>query len=60
VDMHIVIDPTSGSVAITANQVQYGSFAYNRYASSDGGQCMSLQSSGSAEFDYVRVREMAP
>ena len=59
-DLHLVIDPSVGSVAITINGTQYGSFAYNRYASADPSTSASLTSSGSAEFSYVRCREVQP
>ena len=35
VDLHLIIDPTVGSVGIRVNNVEYGSFAYNLYSSSD-------------------------
>ena len=60
VDVHLVIDPTYGTVAITVNSVQYGTFPYNRFASSDSSRSASLTASGSAEFDYVRIREVMP
>ena len=59
-DLHMVIDPSFGSVGITINGTQYGSFAYNRYASSDPGTSASLSSSGSAQFSYFRLREVQP
>lgn len=60
VDLHLVIDPAYGTIAFAANGQQYGAFAYNRYASSDASQAVTLSSSGNAEFSYVRVREAMP
>ena len=60
VDLHLIIDPAYGSVGIAVNTVQYGTFAYNVFTSSDSSQSASLSSSGTAEFSYVRVRERLP
>ena len=60
VDLHLIVDPSVGSVGIRLNNVEYGSFAYQLFQSSDPSQSVSLNSSGSAEFDYVRVREAQP
>lgn len=60
VDVHLVIDPTYGTVSISVNNVQHGAFPYNRFASSDSSRSASLTVSGSAEFDYVRIREVMP
>ena len=42
------------------NGVEYGSFAYNAYASSDTSTYVQLTSSGSAQFNHVRIRELQP
>jgi prepilin-type N-terminal cleavage/methylation domain-containing protein len=60
IDVHLVIDPAYGSVAVSVNGVQYGTFPYNAFASSDSSRSVSLTSNGTAEFDYVRVREVMP
>jgi len=58
--VHLVIDPTYGTVEVTVNKVQYGAFPYNRFASSDSSRSASLTVNGGAEFDYVRIREVMP
>jgi prepilin-type N-terminal cleavage/methylation domain-containing protein len=60
VDLHLIIDPAHGSVGISVNGRQCGTYAYNSYSSSDSSKAVSLTSSGSAEFSYARVREVAP
>ena len=60
VDLHLIIEPVYSSVGITINTVQYGTFGYTAFASSDPSQSASLSSSGSAEFSYVRIREILP
>jgi prepilin-type N-terminal cleavage/methylation domain-containing protein len=60
VDVHLIIDPTYGTVEVTVNNVQYGAFPYNRFASSDSSRSASLTVNGGAEFDYVRIREVMP
>ena len=59
-DLHLIIDPTYGSVGIRVNGVQYGSFAYNAYVSSDASTYVQLTSSGTAQFNWVRIREALP
>lgn len=59
-DLHLIIDPAYGSVGIRMNGVEYGSFAYNAYASSDTSTCVQLTSSGAAQFNAVRIREAQP
>jgi prepilin-type N-terminal cleavage/methylation domain-containing protein len=58
VDLHLIIDPSFGTAGIRVNNVEYGSFAYNTFTSSDTSACLSLMSSGSAQFSYARVQEM--
>jgi hypothetical protein len=57
-DLHMVIDPSFGTVSIQVNGTQYGSFAYNLYASSNTSTAASLSTSGTAEFSYFRLREV--
>lgn len=57
-DLHLIVDPSVGSVGIRVNGVEYGSFAYNAYTSSDTSTYVQLTSSGSAQFNHVRIREL--
>jgi prepilin-type N-terminal cleavage/methylation domain-containing protein len=59
-DLHLIVDPAYGSVGIRVNGLEYGSFAYNAYVSSDSSTYVQLTSSGSAQFNYVRIREAQP
>lgn len=59
-DLHLIVDPSYGSVGIRVNGSQYGSFAYSAYASSDTSTYVQLTSSGSAQFNHVRIRELQP
>ncbi|HEY2588195.1 MAG TPA: prepilin-type N-terminal cleavage/methylation domain-containing protein [Tepidisphaeraceae bacterium] len=59
-DLHLIIDPAYGSVGIRVNGVECGSFAYNAYASGDTSTSVQLSSSGTAQFNYVRIREAQP
>jgi hypothetical protein len=59
-DLRLIVDPSYGSVGIRVNGVEYGSFAYSAYASSDTSTCAQLNSSGSAQFNHVRIREVRP
>jgi type II secretory pathway pseudopilin PulG len=59
-DLHLIIDPAYGSVGIRVNNVEYGSFAYNAYVSGDTSTSVQLTSSGSAQFNYVRIKEALP
>jgi hypothetical protein len=57
VDLHLIIDPVAGSVGVTVNSVQYGTFGFNTFTSSDTRRSASVFASGSAaEFQYVRIR----
>jgi len=61
VDLHLIIDPVAASVGITVNNVQYGTFGYARFSSSDSSRVASIFASGSTgQFQYVRVRVMEP
>ncbi len=60
IDIHLVIDPSYGTVAINVNSQQYGTFLYNVFTSSDSSRSASITSSGNAEFDYLRIREVTP
>lgn len=57
-DLHLIVDPLYGSVGIRVNGVEYGSFAYNAYTSSDTSTYVQLTSSGSAQFNHVRIQEL--
>lgn len=59
-DLHLVIDPSYGTVGIRVNSVQYGAFPYHRYASSDQSTSASILTNGNAAFSYLRIREMQP
>lgn len=59
-DLHLIVDPAYGSVGIRVNGVEYGSFAYNAFASGDTSTYVQLTSSGSAQFNYVRIKESLP
>lgn len=59
-DLHLIVDPSYGSVGIRVNGTEYGSFAYNAYASSDPSTYVQLTSSGSAQFNHVRIQELQP
>lgn len=59
-DLHLIIDPAYGSVGIRVNAVEYGSFAYGAYSSSDSSTYVQLTSSGSAQFNHVTIREVQP
>jgi hypothetical protein len=59
-DLHLIVDPAYGSVGIRVNGQEYGSFAYNAYASSDTSTYVQLTSSGSAQFNHVRIQELQP
>lgn len=58
--LHLIIDPTYGSVGIRINGQEYGSFAYNAYASGDTSTYVQLRSSGTAQFHSVRIQEVQP
>ena len=61
VDLHLIIDPVASSVGITVNNVQYGTFGFTTFSSSDNSRTASIFASGStAQFQYVRVRVMEP
>lgn len=60
IDLHLIVDPAYGSVGIRVNGVEYGSFAYNAYASSDASTYVQLTSGGSAQFNRVAIREVRP
>lgn len=60
IDLRLIVDPAYGSVGIRVNGLEYGSFAYNAYVSSDTSTYVQLTSSGSAQFNYVRIREAQP
>jgi hypothetical protein len=59
-DLHLIVDPSFASVGIRVNGAEYGSFACNAYASGDTSTCAQLTSSGTAQFNSVRIQEAQP
>ena len=57
--LHLIIDPVTSSVSISANEVQYGTFRVAPFVSSDSSRSATIGADGSnAEFTYARVRSL--
>ena len=55
--LHLIVDPTSSSVNISLNGVQYGTYELSPFASSDSNRFAAIGASGSSsEFSWARVR----
>ncbi len=55
--LHLVINPSTSSISICVNDVQYGNYPVLRYASADSNRFASIGASGSnVEYSYARIR----